>query len=242
MARWRLARRWTARSCGTCSARSSMLVGFSVKTKRSARRWLRHRPGSRRIGLGQDGQLQEWLEDWDMTAPERQHRHVSHLYAVYPSAQLASGTTPALTAAARRSLDLRGDESTGLGDGVACSPCGPGCGDPERAYDIDRVPAVAGALVPEPVRRASAVPDRRQLRGHGRHRRDAAAVARGRHRPAAGAAEGVGRRVGHRACVPEAASRSISSGRTARCASRRFDRRGARRSRFGRARPNAPSR
>jgi alpha-L-fucosidase 2 len=64
-----------------------------------------------RVGAG--GQLQEWLEDWDMTAPEPKHRHVSHLYAVYPSAQLSSGTTPALTAAARRSLDLRGDESTG---------------------------------------------------------------------------------------------------------------------------------
>jgi alpha-L-fucosidase 2 len=63
--------------------------------------------------IGADGQLQEWLEDWDTTAPERQHRHVSHLYAVYPSAQLSSGTTPDLTAAARRSLDLRGDESTG---------------------------------------------------------------------------------------------------------------------------------
>ena len=45
-----------------------------------------------RIGAG--GQLQEWLDDWDMTAPERQHRHVSHLYAVYPSAQLSSGVTP----------------------------------------------------------------------------------------------------------------------------------------------------
>ncbi len=63
--------------------------------------------------VGAAGQLQEWLEDWDMTAPEPKHRHVSHLYAVYPSAQLSSGTTPALTAAARRSLDLRGDESTG---------------------------------------------------------------------------------------------------------------------------------
>ena len=63
--------------------------------------------------VGTAGQLQEWLEDWDMTAPEPKHRHVSHLYAVYPSAQLSSGTTPALTAAARRSLDLRGDESTG---------------------------------------------------------------------------------------------------------------------------------
>ena len=64
-----------------------------------------------------------------MTAPERQHRHVSHLYAVYPSAQLSSGTTPALTAAARHSLDLRGDESTGWATAWRASLWA-GCGIP----------------------------------------------------------------------------------------------------------------
>ena len=85
--------------------------------------------------IGADGQLQEWLEDWDMTAPERQHRHVSHLYAVYPSAQLSSGTTPALTAAARRSLDLRGDESTGWATAWR-AVLWARLGDPERAYRL----------------------------------------------------------------------------------------------------------
>ena len=85
--------------------------------------------------IGADGQLQEWLEDWDMTAPERQHRHVSHLYAVYPSAQLSSGTTPALTAAARHSLDLRGDESTGWATAWRASLWAR-LGDPERAYRL----------------------------------------------------------------------------------------------------------
>jgi alpha-L-fucosidase 2 len=63
--------------------------------------------------VGQAGQLQEWIEDLDMQAPERTHRHVSHLYGVFPSSQISPNTTPGLAAAARRSLELRGDEGTG---------------------------------------------------------------------------------------------------------------------------------
>jgi alpha-L-fucosidase 2 len=85
--------------------------------------------------VGSAGQLQEWLDDWDMTAPEPKHRHVSHLYAVYPSAQLSSGTTPALTEAARRSLDLRGDESTGWATAWRIALWAR-LGDPERAYRL----------------------------------------------------------------------------------------------------------
>jgi alpha-L-fucosidase 2 len=63
--------------------------------------------------IGAQGQLQEWLEDWDTIAPEQHHRHVSHLYALYPGAQFDVRTTPALAAAARRSLEIRGDDATG---------------------------------------------------------------------------------------------------------------------------------
>ena len=63
--------------------------------------------------IGNAGQLQEWLEDWDMEAPERDHRHVSHLYGLFPSEQITLRGTPALAAAAKRSLELRGDLSTG---------------------------------------------------------------------------------------------------------------------------------
>jgi len=63
------------------------------------------------------GQLQEWLEDWDMKAPEIHHRHVSHLYGLYPSDQIHVRTTPDLAAAARKSLEIRGDEATGWGIG-----------------------------------------------------------------------------------------------------------------------------
>ena len=63
--------------------------------------------------IGKGGQLQEWLEDWDAEAPDIQHRHVSHLYGLFPSDQIAIDQTPALAAAARTSLQTRGDLSTG---------------------------------------------------------------------------------------------------------------------------------
>ncbi|HON90677.1 MAG TPA: glycoside hydrolase family 95 protein [Sedimentisphaerales bacterium] len=67
--------------------------------------------------IGSAGQLQEWLEDWDMKAPEMHHRHVSHLYGLYPSDQIHVRTTPDLAAAVRKSLEIRGDEATGWGLG-----------------------------------------------------------------------------------------------------------------------------
>jgi alpha-L-fucosidase 2 len=67
--------------------------------------------------IGSAGQLQEWLEDWDMRAPEMHHRHVSHLYGLYPSDQIHVRTTPDLAAAVRKSLEIRGDDATGWGIG-----------------------------------------------------------------------------------------------------------------------------
>ena len=61
--------------------------------------------------VGKWGQLQEWLYDWD--DPEDTHRHVSHLYGLYPSALITQSTTPALFEAAKTSLIHRGDPSTG---------------------------------------------------------------------------------------------------------------------------------
>jgi len=63
--------------------------------------------------IGKAGQLQEWLQDWDMEAPEPHHRHVSHLYGLFPSRQMSRRDTPDLARAARKSLELRGDLSTG---------------------------------------------------------------------------------------------------------------------------------
>jgi alpha-L-fucosidase 2 len=63
--------------------------------------------------IGGAGQLQEWLADWDLQAPERDHRHVSHLYGLYPGRDIDIRRTPDLANAARKSLELRGDIATG---------------------------------------------------------------------------------------------------------------------------------
>lgn len=61
--------------------------------------------------IGRWGQLQEWMFDWD--DPEDVHRHVSHLYGLFPSNQISPYRTPELFDAARTSLIHRGDPSTG---------------------------------------------------------------------------------------------------------------------------------
>ncbi len=88
--------------------------------------------------IGKVGQLQEWVEDWDMQAPEIHHRHVSHLYAVYPSGQIDVFDTPELAAAARKSLDIRGDEATGWGIGWRLNLWAR-LGDAERAHLVLRM-------------------------------------------------------------------------------------------------------
>ncbi len=61
--------------------------------------------------VGKYAQLQEWLEDVD--DPVNQHRHVSHLYGLYPGNQISPYSTPELFKAARQSLIYRGDQATG---------------------------------------------------------------------------------------------------------------------------------
>ena len=61
--------------------------------------------------IGKYGQLQEWLEDFDRT--DDHHRHVSHLYGLFPGNQISPFIQPQLFAAVKNSLNYRGDVSTG---------------------------------------------------------------------------------------------------------------------------------
>ena len=61
--------------------------------------------------IGRHGQLQEWLIDADN--PKDHHRHVSHLYGLYPSNQISPYLHPDLFQAAKTTLTQRGDEATG---------------------------------------------------------------------------------------------------------------------------------
>jgi alpha-L-fucosidase 2 len=61
--------------------------------------------------IGKYGQLQEWMQDKDDTASK--HRHISHLWGMYPGSEINFDVTPALMNAAKQSLIYRGDAATG---------------------------------------------------------------------------------------------------------------------------------
>ncbi|MCC8144648.1 MAG: glycoside hydrolase family 95 protein [Tannerellaceae bacterium] len=61
--------------------------------------------------IGKDGRIMEWLEPYQEAEPT--HRHVSHLYGLYPGNEISAVQTPQLAEAARKTLQGRGDQSTG---------------------------------------------------------------------------------------------------------------------------------
>ncbi|SEJ75724.1 alpha-L-fucosidase 2 [Dyadobacter sp. SG02] len=61
--------------------------------------------------VAKDGRIMEWLEEYKET--DRKHRHISHLYGLYPAALISPEKTPDLTAAAVQTLEVRGDDSPG---------------------------------------------------------------------------------------------------------------------------------
>ncbi len=61
--------------------------------------------------IGAEGDLNEWLDDWKDDEPK--HRHVSHLYGLHPFDEITPWSTPELAAAARKTLEIRGDDGTG---------------------------------------------------------------------------------------------------------------------------------
>ncbi|MEO8129738.1 MAG: glycoside hydrolase N-terminal domain-containing protein, partial [Bryobacteraceae bacterium] len=61
--------------------------------------------------IGPDGRIMEWLEPYE--EPEPTHRHVSHLWGLYPGSEISPDETPELAAAARKTLEARGDAATG---------------------------------------------------------------------------------------------------------------------------------
>ena len=65
--------------------------------------------------IGKKGNLQEWYKDFD--EEDVQHRHISHLFGLFPGHEISPITTPALANAARKSLELRGDGGTGWSKG-----------------------------------------------------------------------------------------------------------------------------
>ena len=159
------------------------------------------------LQIGRLGQLQEWLDDWDN--PKDQHRHISHLYALFPSNQITLTRRYRRDArraaeAARQPLRRRRPQIPraprrrrhGLEQGLEDQLVGPACRRRSRLQDArggDRRQHVS-----QPVRRPSAVSNRRQFRRDLGHRRDAPAKPRRRNQPPARLAEGLADRLSHR--------------------------------------------
>lgn len=61
--------------------------------------------------ISSDGRIMEWLQEYSEVEP--QHRHVSHLWGLYPGDEISPETTPDFARAARRSLEVRGDDGVG---------------------------------------------------------------------------------------------------------------------------------
>ena len=83
--------------------------------------------------IGPDGRLQEWLEPY--AEPEPKHRHTSLLYGLYPYYEITPRGTPNLAAACRKTLDARGDQSTGWALGWRINLWAR-LGDGERAHSL----------------------------------------------------------------------------------------------------------
>ena len=78
------------------------VLGLSLRARRPGRGRSDRLPAVR---ITPDGRLFEWPTDWQPSEPE--HRHQSHLYGLYPGAEIDPIRTPELAAAARASLELR---------------------------------------------------------------------------------------------------------------------------------------
>ena len=65
--------------------------------------------------VGKAGNLQEWYYDWEDNEPK--HRHQSHLYGLFPGNHVTVDKTPLIAAAAKKTLEIKGDETTGWSKG-----------------------------------------------------------------------------------------------------------------------------
>ncbi|SMO32434.1 alpha-L-fucosidase 2 [Saccharicrinis carchari] len=92
----------------TNTLEAAKILGLEDETTHNIRETLPKLPP---MQVSPKGYLQEWLEDYEET--DVHHRHVSHLYGLYPSNQISPERTPELAEAARQTLERRGDGGTG---------------------------------------------------------------------------------------------------------------------------------
>ena len=111
----------TASICAGCSMDSSILtmlfnatikasesLGIDDEFRQQVESTVNRLPG---LGIGKDGQLMEWLEDYEEAEPT--HRHVSHAFALHPGNLISPYNNVELAVATRETLERRGDGGTG---------------------------------------------------------------------------------------------------------------------------------
>jgi alpha-L-fucosidase 2 len=85
------------------------------------------------VKIRENGAIQEWVEDW--SAEDEEHRHISHLYALYPGRLIDPVKTPQWAKAADKSLIIRGDDHVGWGSAWRIA-CYARLNDGEKAHDF----------------------------------------------------------------------------------------------------------
>lgn len=124
----------------TDTAKACDIIGdaeFAALVREKAARIVKYK-------LGSDGQILEYDDDYEENEPR--HRHLSHLYGMYPGTEINRDDTPELAEAAKRTLERRGDEGTGWSLGWKLNLWAR-MRDGERAYSLIRMqlkPAGAG--------------------------------------------------------------------------------------------------
>jgi len=96
------------RALFTATAESAKILGVDAELQKEL---LEKRERLIPTRIAKDGRVMEWIEEYAEADP--QHRHISHLWGLYPGDEISATRTPELAAAARKTLDVRGDAGTG---------------------------------------------------------------------------------------------------------------------------------
>lgn len=121
-----------ARECMADAAAAARELGVDRELQKELESALKR---LRPYRIGSKGQLLEWSEEFE--EPEPTHRHQSHLFGLYPGHHINLAETPGLVAAASKSLDLKGDETTGWSTGWRVN-LRARAGEAEKAYGTYR--------------------------------------------------------------------------------------------------------